>query len=163
MVAYEWMFLPILAVVIAGLAFFSGRYSRKESLSLRLEGIRVNRLAKQLLIDLQQHRRMVNSFLSGNSSFKLKIEQKQAAIGQDAAALDALHGKGLLAAKCWEGSAALGKLCARRPLALPAEESFCRHSELIRAVLYSMGDFALVDALWSKLPAVAEGLGRRAG
>jgi len=62
-------------------------------------------------------------------------------------------------------------------MALPAEESFSRHCELIRAVLYSMGDvaersqivgvcaadFALVDALWNKLPAVAEGLGQARG
>lgn len=177
MVAYEWMFFPILAVVIAGLAFFSGRYSRKESLSLRLEGIRVNRLIKQLLVDLQQHRGMVNAFLSGDSSFKPKIEQKQAAIGQDAAALDALHGQGLMTAKRWEGIRSAWQALRTAALALPAEESFRRHSELIRAVLYSMGDvaersqivgacaadFALVDALWSKLPAVAEGLGQARG
>lgn len=174
---YEWMFFPVLAAIATGIVYFTNRRSWKKNLSLRLEGIRVNRLAKQLLLDLQQHRGMVNAFLSGDSSFKPKIEQKQAAIGQDIAALDALHGQGLMTGKRWEGIRSTWQSLHTGCLALPADESFRRHSELIRAVLYSMGDiaersqivarctadFALVDALWSKLPAVAEGLGQARG
>lgn len=175
--SYEWMFFPLLVVAITGIAVLSARHSRQESRSLRLEGIRVNRMAKQLLLDLQQHRGMVNAFLSGDSSFKPKIEQKQSAIGQDIAALDAAHGQGLITEKRWEGIRSAWQALRAEAMALPAEESFRRHSELIRAVLYSMGDvaersqivgacaadFVLVDALWNKLPAVAEGLGQARG
>lgn len=175
--SFEWMFFPLLVVAIAAIVFFSARRSRRESLALRLEGIRVNRLVERLLIDLQQHRGMVNAFLSGDNSFGSKIEQKQAAIGQDIAALDALHGQGLMTKHRWEGIRSAWQALRAEAMALPAEESFRRHSELIRAVLYSMGDiaersqiigvcaadFTLVDALWSKLPAVAEGLGQARG
>lgn len=174
---FEWIFFPLLALAIAGIAFFSARRSRCESLALRLEGIRVGRLIERLLVDLQQHRGMVNAFLSGDSSFRPKIEQKQAAIGQDIAALDALHGQGLMTESRWEGIRNAWQALRAEATALPAEESFSRHCALIRAVLYAMGDvaersqivgvcaadFALVDALWNKLPAVAEGLGQARG
>ena len=177
MANYELIFIPAFAVVAMGIAFFNNRYSLRKSLVLRLDGIRVNRLAKQLLLDLQQHRGMVNAFLSGDSSFKQKIEQKQAAIGQDITALNAFHGQGLMTEKRWEGILNDWQALHTGCMALAAEDSFHRHSELIRAVLYSMGDiaersqivgicatdFALVDALWSKLPAVAEGLGQARG
>lgn len=175
--SYEWMFFPLLVVAIAAIALFSARRNRQESLALRLEGIRINRLVEQLLVDLQQHRGMVNAFLSGDGSFKPKIEQKQTAIGQDIAALDASHGQGLMTENRWEGIRNAWQALRAGAMALPPEESFRRHCELIRAVLYSMGDvaersqivgacaadFALVDALWNKLPAVAEGLGQARG
>lgn len=174
---YELIFFPAMAAVVVGTAYFTNRHSWRKSLSLRLEGIRVNRLAKQLLLDLQQHRGMVNALLSGDGSFKQKIEQKQTAIGQDITVLNAFHDRGLMTAKRWEGILGDWQALRTECLVLPAEDSFRRHSELIRAVLYSIGDiaersqiagscaadFALVDALWSKLPAVAEGLGQARG
>lgn len=177
MANYELMFFPALAAIVIGIAYFTNRNSWRKCLSLRLEGIRINRLAKQLLLDLQQHRGMVNAFLSGDNSFKPKIEQKQAAIGQDIAALNAFRGQGLMTEKRWEGIVGDWQSLRTGCLAMPAEDSFRRHSELIRAILYSIGDiaersqiidrcaadFALVDALWSKIPAVAEGLGQARG
>jgi len=174
MADYELIFFPALAVVVIGAAYFTNRNSWQKSLALRLEGIRINRLTKQLLLDLQQHRGMVNAFLSGDSSFKQKIGQKQTAIGQDIAALNAFHGQGLMTVKRWEGILGDWQTLHTECLALPAEDSVRRHCELIRAVLYLIGDiaersqiagmcaadFALVDTLWSKLPAVAEGLGQ---
>jgi hypothetical protein len=177
MANYELIFFLALAVVVIGIVYFTNRYSWRKSILLRLEGIRLSRLTKQLLLDLQQHRGMVNAFLSGDNSFKQKIEQKQAAIGQDIAALNDFHGQRLMTEKRWEGILNDWQALRSGCLSLPAEESFCRHSELIRAVLYSIGDiaersqivglcasdFALVDILWSKLPAVAEGLGQARG
>ena len=174
MANYELIFFAALAAVIIGAAYFTGRYNRRENLSLRLEGIRVNRLAKQLLLYLQQHRGMLNAFLNGDNSFKQKIEQKQTAIGQDIAALNASHGQGLMTTKRWEGILGDWQALRTECMALPAEESFRRHCELIRTVLYSIGDiaersqisgmcaadFSLVDTLWNKLPAVTEGLGQ---
>lgn len=177
MANYELMFFPVLFSVIVGVAYFTNNRNRKSCLSLRLQGIRVNRLTKQLFLDLQQHRGMVNAFLSGDNSFKQKIEQKQTAIGQDITALNAFHGNGLLTAKRWEGIIDDWRTLSAECLKLPAEESFRRHSGIIRSVLYSIGDiaersqlvglcaadFALVDTLWSKLPEVAEGLGQARG
>lgn len=177
MMDYEWMFFLIFAASVVGFAYITNRNGLQKSLALRLEGIRVNRLTKQLLIDLQQHRGMVNAYLSGDNSFKPKIEQKQTTIGKDIAALDACHGQGLMTEKRWKAIRSDWKALRTAALALPAEDCFHRHSELIRTVLYSMGDIAersqivdmgnadcaLVDALWSKLPAVAEGLGQARG
>lgn len=174
---YELIFLPAMAALVIGIAYFFNRYSWRKCLSLRLEGIRASRLAKQLLLDLQQHRGMVNAFLSGDISFKQKIAQKQIAIGQDIAALNASHGQKLMTAKRWEGIVGDWQALCANCLSLPAEASFRRHSELIRAVLYSISDiaersqivglctadFALVDALWNKIPTVAEGLGQARG
>lgn len=177
MADYEWIFFLALAATAVGIAYFTNKDSWRKCLSLQMEGIRVNRLTKQLLLDLQQHRGMVNAFLSGDNSFKLKIEQKQTAIGQDIAALEVSHDQGLMTEKRWQGIRGAWQALRAEAVALPAEDSFRRHSELIRAVLYSMGDVAersqivgtcavdcaLVDALWSKLPAVAEGLGQARG
>lgn len=177
MIGYEWFIFPALAAVVVGIAYFSNRSSWQSCISLRLEGIRINRLIKQLLLDLQQHRGMVNAFLSGDNSFKPKIEQKQTAIGKDIAALDACCSQGLITVKRWENTRSAWQTLRMAALTLPAEESFRRHSELIRDVLYSMGDVAersyitgkcatdsaLVSALWTKLPAVAEGLGQARG
>lgn len=174
MVNFELIFFPALAAVVMGTAYFTNRSSWQKCVALRLKGIRVNRLAKQLLLDLQQHRGMVNAFLSGDHSFKSKIEQKQTAIGQDIAALNAFSGHGLLTEKRWEGIIGNWQLLRTGCLAMAAEDSFRRHCELIRAVLYLIGDIAersqivdrctadlaLVDVLWSKIPAVAEGLGQ---
>jgi len=173
---YEWFFI-LLVAALAGASLLSVWRSRQEGIALRLEGIRVNHMVKQLLLDLQQHRGMVNAFLSGDASFRQKIEQRQTAIGQDIAALDALRGQGLMTDKRWEDIRTSWQALRGEATALPPEESFRRHSELIREVLYSMGDvaersqlagecaadFALVDALWNKLPAVAEGLGQARG
>ena len=177
MINYELMFFLLLIIAVIGVAYAANKYSWRQCLATRIEGIRVNRLVKQLLVDLQQHRGMVNVFLSGDKSFKTRIEQKQAAIVQDIAALDAAHGRGLMTVKRWESICNDWRTLSREALALPAEVSFKRHSELIRAVLYSMGDVAersqiagmcaadtaLVDALWSKLPGVAESLGQARG
>lgn len=177
MANFELMLFLLLAAAFIGIAYAAHKYSLRECLATRLEGIRVNRLVKQLLVDLQQHRGMVNAFLSGDKSFKSRIEQKQTAIRQDIAALDTAHVQGLLTAKRWERIHNDWQGLCSEALVLPAEVSFRRHSELIRAVLYSMGDVAersqivgacaadtsLVDALWSKLPSVAESLGQARG
>lgn len=174
MANYELIFIPALVLFAMGISFFSNRRGRKACIALRLDGIRINNLAKQLLLDLQQHRGMVNAFLSGDSSFKPKIEKKQAAIKQDLAALNTSQSLRLMTEKRWEDILAGWQALSAECLSLPAEDSFQRHCELIRAVLYTISDiaersqiadvcasdFALVDTLWRQLPAVAEGLGQ---
>ena len=174
MANYILIFIPALAAIIFGAAFLSDRLSRKTCIALRLDGIRINNLTKQLLLDLQQHRGMVNAFLSGDKSFKQKIENKQAAIKQDLVALNTPCSQKLITAKRWEGILGGWERLSAECLALPVEDSFQRHCKIIRTVLYSIGDiaersqingvfaadFALVDTLWGKIPAIAEGLGQ---
>lgn len=166
---------PLLAV--SGLAFALNKKFRGADLALRREGIQANRQIKQVLADLQQHRGMVNAFLNGDASFKQRIEKKQGEITRDITALDTPRGQHLMTARRWESIKSDWHQLRGEALSLTQEASFRRHSALIRAVLYSMGDVAersqfvgahaappgLVNALWSDLPAVAEGLGQARG
>ena len=177
MVSYEFIFFLFFNAVVFGAAYYIGRHDLRECLALRLEGIRVNRLFKQLLVDLQQHRGMSAIFLGGDKSFKSRIEQKQTAIGQDFAAVDASCAKKLLTKERWGKIHNDWQALRLEVWTLSAEASFSRHSELIRSVLYLMADvaersqlvgvcaadFNLADALWSKLPSVAESLGKARG
>lgn len=173
----ESMIFLALAVVAISLAFFLNGKNRKTCQSLRIEGIRVNRMVMKLLLDLQQHRGMVNAFLNGDSSFKPRLEKKQSEIESSMTKLDILRDKGLLTAKRWDGIRKVWQALRGEVLTLSTGDSFRRHSELIRAVLYSLGDVAersqivstctadaaLVNALWSDIPSVAEGLGQARG
>ena len=169
----------LLAAAAIGLAYFINSKGRQGCLSLRLEGIRVNRLTRQLLFDLQQHRGMASACLGGDRSFGPRLEQKQAGIERDMAELDVAapnvsRAQGLMTVPRWEDIRSDWQALRREVLTLTSAESFRRHSMLIRAVLYSMGDVAersqiggtcaadavLVNALWSKLPVAAEGLGQ---
>lgn len=174
MANYEWM--GLLGLTALGLAwvYVLNRSARRHCISLRLTGIRVNRLVKQLLLDLQQHRGMAGAYLGGDKSFATRIEQKRSAIERDLSALDELRGLGLMTLSRLDGISQDWQALRKEITALTLEASFLRHSELIRAVLYLMGDVAersqiggicaadaaLVNALWSKLPAAAEGLGQ---
>jgi len=174
MVGIEWVFLPALAAATAGFAYSVNRKDRRRCLSLRLEGIRVNRLIKQLLLDVQQHRAMASALLNGDKSFGTKLEQKQAGIEHDMAALDALHSRILAAERRWDGIRDNWQALRKEVLALSAEDSFRRHVEFVRSIVYLMGDVAersqvvgscgadsaLARALWHKLPVAAEGLGQ---
>ncbi|OGS99750.1 MAG: hypothetical protein A3F73_09225 [Gallionellales bacterium RIFCSPLOWO2_12_FULL_59_22] len=174
MVGFEWIFLPVLVAATAGFAYSVNRKDRQRCLSLRLEGIRINRLIKQLLLDVQQHRAMASAFLNGDKSFGAKLEQKQAGIGHDITALDALHSRILMAEKRWDSVRDNWQSLRKEVLALSAEDSFRRHVEFVRSIVYLMGDVAehsqvvgsccadaaLARALWNKLPVAAEGLGQ---
>ncbi|MCE5180209.1 MAG: nitrate- and nitrite sensing domain-containing protein [Betaproteobacteria bacterium] len=173
----ESMIFLALAAVAIGLAFFLNGKNRKTCQSLRIEGIRVNRMVMKLLLDLQQHRGMVNAFLNGDSSFKPRLEKKQTEIESGMTKLDALRDKGLLTAQRWDSIRSVWQALRGEVLTLSTGDSFRRHSALIRAVLYSLGDVAersqivstctadaaLVNALWTDIPSVAEGLGQARG
>ncbi|MFA7269511.1 MAG: hypothetical protein WC073_09225 [Sterolibacterium sp.] len=162
---------------VAGMAVLAARKDGCSCLSLRRKGILANRQIKQLLVDLQQHRGMANAYLNGDSSFWSSMEKKQAAISQDIAMLDDSCGRELMTPRRWDGIKNNWQILCEETRGLTQEESFHRHSMLIRAVLYSLGDVAersqivgigaadpaLVNALWSDLPAVAEGLGQARG
>lgn len=177
MVSYELIFFLLFNAAVFGIAFYADKRSLHKCRALRLEGVRINRLLKQLLVDLQQHRGMMTVLLGGDASFKSRIEQKQATISQDFATLDASDTKGLMTKERWESVRNDWQALRTEARSLSVEASFKRHSELIRAMLYLIGDvaersqlvgtcaadFNLVDALWGKLPSVAEGLGKARG
>ncbi len=174
MANYKWIGFLVLTALALALIYAANRNTRGQCLSLRLTGIRVNRLVKQLLLDLQQHRGMAGAYLGGDKSFAARIEQKRSAIERDLSALDELRGLGLMTLPRLDGIRNDWQAVRKEIAGLTVEASFRRHCELIRGVLYLMGDVAersqiggacaadaaLVNALWSKLPAAAEGLGQ---
>lgn len=177
MADYEWTIALASCGLAATLIGLGAARVRRDCRSLRLEGIRATRMAKRLLVNLQQHRGMAAAYLSGDRSFAARLEQKQAAIEQDMAALDAERALGLMTLPRWDALRQGWNALREGVLGMPLEESFRQHSELIRGVLYLMGDMAersqiggtcgadaaLVNALWTKLPAAAEGLGQARG
>lgn len=177
MIDYEWSIFLAPAALISSLAYFVSKKGRRDCLALRREGIRANRLVKQLLIDAQMHRGMLTAYLSGDSSFGPRIEKKQQDIDRDIATLDPLRDRGIMTMQRWEKIKRDWLALRGEATALSLEENFRRHSALIRCVLYLMGDIAersqiagtcaadatLVQTLWSHLPATAEGLGQARG
>ncbi len=170
----EWVFLIVLAVAAVGCAFVINSKSKRDSLSLQQNGIKISRLVKQLLLDVQQHRAMASALLNGDKSFAMKLEKKKSDIERDIAALEACRNPELMTDKCW-GDILTGWQSLRKELlTLTPEASFRQHVALIRIIVYLMGDVAersqivgqysidaaLVNTLWSKLPIAAEGLGQ---
>lgn len=165
--------IPLAVIVV----FHKTRLERNADRQRRLTGIRMNRQIRQLLADLQQHRGMVNALLSGDKSFAPKISQKQTSIERDMASLDARLGEGLLTPQRWQRIRVDWKVLSQQATGLPAEDSFHRHSELIREVIHCLGDVSeralvgghqpidpvLVSILWRKLPVAAEGVGQARG
>jgi len=170
----EWVFLAVLAAVAVGCAFAVNSKSRRNGLSFQRDGISINRLAKQLLLDMQQHRGMASALLNGDKSFAMKLETKQADIERDIAALEARRNQELIMDKRWDDILTGWQSLRKQVLTLTPEESFRQHVALVRLIVYLMGDVAersqivgqhsidaaLVNTLWSKLPIAAEGLGQ---
>lgn len=180
MIYLQWLMslaLAIMLPVAIALILKAASNDKQACLKQRLGGIRMNCQIKQLLTDLQQHRGMVNAFLSGDKSFGAKISKKQEDIERDMATLDNRLSEKFLTPERWQGIHEKWKNLRLHAMALPAEQSFQQHSELIRDVLHCIGDVAertqvggndaidplLVSVLWSKLPAAAEGVGQARG
>ena len=174
MAILEWIILLAIFAAIAWLAHSANSKGRQDCLSLRQDGIRINRLIKQLLVNVQQHRGMMNAFLNGDKSFGVKIEQKETGIENNLAALESLYKPALMPKERWGAIRGMWQSLHKEAHSLAAEDSIRRHSELIRAIIYLMGDVAertqitganpadaaLASALWHKLPMAAEGLGQ---
>ncbi len=170
----EWIILLTLFAVIAWLAYSTNSKSQQDCLSVRLEGIRINRIVKQLLVNVQQHRGMMNAFLNGDKSFGVKIEQKKIDIENNLAALESLFKPALMLKERWGATRSMWQSLHKEVHSMAAEDSIRHHSELIRVIIYLMGDVAertqitgahsadtaLASALWHKLPMAAEGLGQ---
>lgn len=180
MMDLQWVMAVVLGL---GLLFGAGmvlslqaRESRK-CRERRRQGIALGGQLKQLQMDLQQHRGMINALLSGDRSFAAKVRQKQDSIDRDMGTLDAVSRHSPLTARRWEAVRSQWDDLRANAAALAAEDSFARHSLLIREILRCMGDVAertqlggmhpldptLVSVLWSELPAAAECIGQARG
>lgn len=176
----QWLMFAGLGVGLLGLAvvvFVISKNAQQTFKSNRNDGIHLSRQIKELLMNLQQHRGMVNVLLSGDKSFAPKITQKQSSIDQDLSKLDGHRNGGLLTAKRWDAIQSQWKELRAHAANMAAPDSFEGHSRLIREVLRSMSDVAersqmrgndaidpiMVNALWNELPAAAECLGQARG
>lgn len=170
----EWIILLALCAAAGWLAYYLNRRSRHDCRALRQEGLHINQIIKQLLVNVQQHRGMMNAFLNGDKSFGVKIEQKESEIEHSLTALDSLHRPALMPEERWDNIRSTWQSLLKEARSLAAEDSFRRHCGLIRAIIYLMGDVAersqitgahpadaaLASALWHRLPMAAEGLGQ---
>lgn len=173
----SWLLLPGLGFAAAGFTGAVNSRARKRCLDTQLRGLQAARQVKHLLADVQMHRGMVNTYLSGDKSFQTRLVDKQAQIDRDLAALDAQLSELGLAGRRWQGIRSTWDNLRQKAVSLSLQQSFDSHSLMIRSVLYFMGDVAercriaadcpagttLVPALWSHLPATAEGLGQARG
>ena len=172
-----WLLILVLAGAAAGLALFANTREKRRCQARQLQGLRTARRIKQMLVDLQMHRGMVNAYLSGDKAFHSRMLAKQQQLDSDVAALDAMFVDGFASGQRWTDIKNEWQSLRQGVTTMTQEGSFHRHSQLIRAVLYFMGDIAersriaagcpagttLVSALWSHLPSTAEGLGQARG
>lgn len=166
--------LALTLVSLGVFFYFNTAKTRLNRLRLQQEGITLNRHLKRLIADLQQHRGMTSALLNGDPSFKTRLADKRRSIADAVQRLDALNSTLLQKSPRWQTIKAQWKKLPAATLAATAAESFRAHSLLIQEALYLMGDIAeqsqlngeaitdqpLIEALWTQLPAAAEGLGQ---
>ncbi|HCA26404.1 MAG TPA: hypothetical protein DEP05_01945 [Betaproteobacteria bacterium] len=172
-----WMIVLLLLAVVVGFSYAFQSAERRRCFAIRREGVRVNRLIKQVLQDVQQHRGMANAYLNGDAAFAARLQQKQAEIERGLQELDAHRNRGLMTPLRWDRVRGDWRVLHGAVLELTVEDSFQRHSDLIRVILYLMGDVAersqlgdgcaaaaaLIGALWTQIPLAAEELGQARG
>ncbi len=91
-----------------------------------------------LLKDIQQHRGASNTFLSGDTTFKNTMQQKQKSIAEDIAAIDSveqLYGSKLNTSSLWNEIKADWKKLLSQVDNLSAAESTRNHTALITKIL----------------------------
>ena len=91
-----------------------------------------------LLQHMQQHRGAANTYLAGSSSFKPTMLQKQAAIADDIAAIDAvenLYGTEFQSADRWQSIKTDWQNLVKQVDVLTPGDSFDRHTALIAKIL----------------------------
>ncbi len=148
--------------------------SRKRTLQRQLAALRLNSGLKNLLMNVQRHRGMVNALLKGDESFKTKATALQSDIQTNLSALYRMSkAEALYPSEINRITIAWGDL-KEQALAMPVEKSFSEHVHLIEDILallitvaeqnqlyankvYSV---AYVDILWRLVPTTAEAVGR---
>jgi len=144
-------------------------FAKKEGL-----GARYNQAIILFLRDLQQHRGMVNAFISGDISFKKELLKMQARIEDDIKAIDGLdkkYGKTITIKNEWQTTKQGWQAIRKNLFSMKARDSFDMHTALIDDTLLLMvrvadisnltldpdiDGFYLMDTVVNKLPLVAE-------
>jgi methyl-accepting chemotaxis protein len=102
------------------------------------KGVEYLRPTLSLLQHMQQHRGASNTFLSGDATFKDVMAQKQAAITEDIAAIDAVeqtYGGEFLSSERWLAIKTEWQSLQDEVEGLTSAESFDRHTTLIAHIL----------------------------
>jgi len=146
-----------------------------------LQGLRYLQPVRGILAHLAEHRGMNNAYLNGDASFAEKLIAKKAQIAEDLKAIDAVDsqdGATLNSHAEWQTIKTDWQSLNAAAAKLTANESFTRHSDLIKKVLAlierigmtsnlilegELGYYFLVDVLINELPLVTEDLGRLRG
>jgi methyl-accepting chemotaxis protein len=102
------------------------------------KGVAYLRPTLSLLQHVQQHRGAANTYLSGDASFKDTMDQKQASIAEDIAAIEAVEkmvGVEFKSAERWQSIKEDWQSLQERVLTLKTSESFNLHTALIAKIL----------------------------
>jgi hypothetical protein len=168
------LFGIFLLALVSGFSLLRVRRIRRLAREQRRLGIAINRRLRSLIADIQQHRGMVNAWLNGDAGFKSRIHQKQQAIDACLAELDRQQAPELMTPARWGRIRSRWQALRQDSLNAAVTDSFELHGELIRQVLFLMGDVAersqfqldghsepaVVEMVWTRIPAVAECIGQ---
>ncbi len=172
------LFIPAEVLMLVGVSIYPAS-QRQESAQRSLQGLSDIRALRELLERLPQHRGLANAVLQGNDGFRAELTQTQAAVDAGMAVVRRLAEGGdpwEVADRCRAMDRAWSRLKAELD-GMAAEESFRRHTELIRELLYLMEDVGEAAGLLPEepdaddvarilvlaLPQVCEALGQARG
>lgn len=163
-----------LVVIALTIGWQRSRRLRAERNSRKLAALRINQHLKDLMSQVQQHRGLVSLFLNGNQDALQRSQAKKLHVEQELARLAGLYDAELMTPSRWQRINDYWQALDKEALQSSADSSFEQHSELIRQILFLIGDVAehaqlaaispeqqsRLDTLWSKLPATAEAIGQ---
>lgn len=167
------LILAALAFSIASAGFHRVRRLRKTLRQRQTDSIQLIRLLKELLSQIQNHRGLVSVLLNGDTRKRSEITDKQDEITRSFQYLARHHNPTLLTPTRMQRICDYWQDIVEQLTSLTAEQSFDRHSALIRQVLFQIGDTAdngqlqelpeiaqPLVTLWANLPAAAETIGQ---
>lgn len=179
MSAHLWQFFLLAALLVCAPAamLHHNRQVRSQQLFLQLERMAIAGALKKLLSQAQQHRGMVNAYLSGDASFHDKIPLLQRDIN---AQIDLIAKPMRLTPQHQPPFHAIqGQWNRLRSVALSLskDENFEKHGSLIQAILNLIREIAehsqlrresgcaysAIETFWHLLPDAAEAIGQARG
>jgi methyl-accepting chemotaxis protein len=110
-----------------------------------IRGLEYSTSLLALLKDLQLHRGMANTLLSGDISFKDRLSAKRADLEADIKKVDAVNQRldnVLHTGKKWTALSAACRNLLDKSASLPADESFQQHTEVIADIIAFINDIA---------------------
>jgi hypothetical protein len=155
-------------------AWRRAKQQRRRRLTTQLNAIRINHHLKNLMSQVQQHRGLASLYLNGDNRPVHRIQEKKGQIAQELRLLAGLYNEDLMTPTRWQRINDYWARLDDQAMQMGAEESFERHSDLIRQILFLIGDVAehgqlteiepehrvWLATLWSQLPATAEAIGQ---